>query len=388
MFLGLFVLTVLFGVMSVFSSCALVDMQGGTNNVINTGSSSSGNIGGPAPSDIMKVYSDRTTGTNVPIDPSWQIWNNSVSFNPVTGDGVDGGDNCTECVKGTYPTIGFGILTNASIFPVLTNYNYLVFSLRVTNDFSQELQVGVGDVGSQSWYSLTNYRDNLWHTYVVNLTNMPTLGTIGILFGMRSTSGTWSTGTLRFDDVYYTKTIDHLSNISWCYTNEVGSVFALYSETFPQNVTWDTDAKMFIWNGFLTANDTNTAGDGSASFRVTANSSTWGGLGWIVNPSTAYRDLSSFTSGKLVFMVKSTKNFTKVGIEDANGIQGWVTGSTCLSSYGYTTNGSWSTISIPLSAFTGVDFTQVKQYFMFVADGGNYTVGNVWNIDNVYFTNH
>jgi hypothetical protein len=337
----------------------------------------------------MKVYSDRTEGTNVQIDPVWQIWNGSVVFTPITGDGNDGGANCTECTKGTYPTIGFGIMTNAGASAGLNGYNFLVFSLKITNDFSQNVQVGLGDVGNQSWFNVTNYRDNQWHTYVIDLGSVTTLNTIGLVYGMRSTSGTWSTGSLRFDDVYYTKTTNHLSNmtVNMGYTNAVNTTFALYSETFPLNVTWDTDAKMFIWNGFIMSDDSSTSGDGSSSLRINASSSTWGGTGWIVNPSTAYKNLSAFTNGKLIFMFKSTKNFTKVGIEDGNGIQGWVTGSTCLSSYGMVTNDSWCTISIPLTAFTGVDFTQVKQYFMFVADLGNYTIGNVWNIDNVYFTN-
>ena len=108
------------------------------------------------------------------------------------------------------------------------------------------------------------------------------------------------------------------------------------------------------------------------------------GLGIRVNPLSAYKDLSAYSSGSLRFMFKGTKRF-KVGIKDGSAVEKWV--SMADGSYGFVTNDTWCNVVIPLSAFPGINFASVQQYFMWVADSGlGYTVGSVYYIDNVYFS--
>lgn len=166
-----------------------------------------------------------------------------------------------------------------------------------------------------------------------------------------------------------------------------GMTFGLYTETYPVNVVWDTDAKMDIWNGFSLGPDSSTFADGTVSLVFGVSSSTWGGYAMRVEPITTLKDISAFSGGYLNFSYKSTKMITKVGIKSASpAVEGWVTGAVCKSSYGLKDDGTWSAVKIPLSAFTGVDLSKIEQYFMMVADGANWVAGNVWNIDNVYYS--
>jgi hypothetical protein len=191
------------------------------------------------------------------------------------------------------------------------------------------------------------------------------------------TSTGYSTGSVfNFDNIYFTTNQTAVAGVS---------TFGLYTETYPVNVTWDSDGKIDIWNGFAMASDTVVFGDGTMSLKITAASSTWGGFGMRVEPLTTYKNLSAYVGGSLKFMYKSSKNFTKIGVKDGNGIEAYVTGAACVSSYGMKIDNTWSTVTVPMSAFTGIDWTKIQQYFMFVADGANYTSGNVWNIDNIYF---
>ncbi len=172
------------------------------------------------------------------------------------------------------------------------------------------------------------------------------------------------------------------------------NTFGLYSETTPENVTWDTDAKMDVWNdqwnsgGCLFDDDTTTFADGINSLKITGIAGkSWFGIGMRVEPEANYKDMSSFSNSVLKFWYKSSRGIKQVGIKSGPSTERWVTGANCVSLYGMKTDDTWSEVSIPVSVFTGIDFSQISQYFMIVADGANYAEGYVWNIDNIYYTN-
>lgn len=171
------------------------------------------------------------------------------------------------------------------------------------------------------------------------------------------------------------------------------SLFAVFSETLPMEVIWDTDIKMDVWNdgwnsgGCTLSDDSTTKVEGTNSLKIVGIAGkSWFGVAMRVEPITNFKDMTSYSNSVLKFWFKSSYNVTKVGIK-SEGIERWITGITCMS-YGLKTNDTWSEVSIPMSAFTGINFAKIEQYFMIVADGAYYTTGRVWNLDLVYYTNY
>jgi hypothetical protein len=172
-----------------------------------------------------------------------------------------------------------------------------------------------------------------------------------------------------------------------------GTTFGLYSETVPVDVVWDTDGVMDVWNaGFDVMDDTTTHGDGTTSMKLTCLSSAstpaWAGLGLRTEPLNTFKNLSAFTGGYLKFMYRSTTMITKIGIKGGTtaATEKWITGAVLKSTYGLRNDNTWSQVTIPLSAFTGLNLTNITQYFMLITDGANHVVGNEYWIDNIYFT--
>jgi len=176
-----------------------------------------------------------------------------------------------------------------------------------------------------------------------------------------------------------------------------GATFGLYSETVPLGVIWDTSCKLFVWADYGAANsiadDTiNPAAEGTKSWRIVCTSTNvanpWFGIGisWFnktTGDSTGYTDLSGYNY--VNFSIRTTKQW-KIGIKDGLGDEAWMTASQSYT-YGARTNNAWSTVKIPLSAFTGVDTHYVNQYFMFSSD---ITLGclkqDTYWLDNIYFS--
>lgn len=178
-------------------------------------------------------------------------------------------------------------------------------------------------------------------------------------------------------------------------SDPIGSskLFTIYSETLPIEIIWDTDVKMDVWNdgwnsgGCALSDDPTTKVEGTNSLKIEGVAGkSWFGVAIRVEPITNFKDLSNFSNSILKFWFKSSYGITKVGIK-SEGNEKWVYTASCMG-YGLQTNDTWSEVSIPMSAFPGINFTKIEQYFMIVADGAYYGNGRVWNIDSIYYTNY
>lgn len=174
--------------------------------------------------------------------------------------------------------------------------------------------------------------------------------------------------------------------------------YTLYSETYTVDVLWapqaGQDGVMEIWNnGFSFASDFTTFSEGAESLKLVCLASDspavpWAGLGLRTDPLNTLKNLSAYSAGYLNFMYKSTKLPTKIGIKGGTttASERWITGAVLKSTYGLKDDGTWSSVRIPLTAFSGLSLTTITYYFMFVTDGANHVIGNQYNIDNIYFS--
>ncbi len=175
------------------------------------------------------------------------------------------------------------------------------------------------------------------------------------------------------------------------YSNFSGTNYlGLYTETYSTPV-WDSEIQLYNWNyTCLTTSDVNDsteAREGSVYQRgvVIDASQLWWGWGIAAingfnNPTNHNR--SEYAGGSLhLSIMASNNNNIKVGIKDST-TEYWV----YLNAYGFSADGNWHTITIPFSAFPGMDFSQVTYYFMMNNGGDPLTNGQVYHLDNIYWS--
>lgn len=172
----------------------------------------------------------------------------------------------------------------------------------------------------------------------------------------------------------------------------------LYDETYTTPL-WDNEIQLFIWDQdgggplispLTTADITDPveARDGtkyqSGTISTAGSVQAWWGWGicaiaGLGNPTTHNR--SEYSGGTLHLHIKAfNNNSIRVGIKDT--VNHWVS----LSSYGYTADGSWYTITIPFTDFGAVDFTQISYYFMMDNGGGARIDGECYRLDHIYWS--
>lgn len=141
--------------------------------------------------------------------------------------------------------------------------------------------------------------------------------------------------------------------------------------------TWDSYREWQVGTGEATfdANYTEVAGipEGSKCFLTMSNNgNTYAGWGVFLLAGTS--DLSSNT--QLKFWVKTSTNL-KVGVQqtDASGTKKEV----YINSYGWTGTDTWQEITIPKSAFSPVDFTQLYSPFLITVE----STGKTFYVDQV-----
>ncbi len=162
------------------------------------------------------------------------------------------------------------------------------------------------------------------------------------------------------------------------------SKVVLFSETNPINVDWDVNTIMENWNDGIITVDTNSFAEGDQSW-LFKGTGAWMGFGIRVNPATAYRNLSGFANGSLKFRFKGTLP-VKIGIKSGAATEAWLTPED-LYKYGMLTNNTWSTVSIPLKLFAGINFSSVSYYFMIVADlSTKFSTAASYSVDDLYWT--
>lgn len=193
------------------------------------------------------------------------------------------------------------------------------------------------------------------------------------------------TGTVYYlDGIYWSK--DYYGPAADHYTP---TNFGLYSDTVENSVLWDNNCKLDIWSDYdsgmeLTNIQTN-AFEGLNCWKMTGTGTNWTGMGIRFNPVTEYNDMSEYALGALHFAIKGTNSFS-VGIKSGTANKIWITSSQ-LSNLGYLPDGNWHELTIPMTNFSGIDFTHISQYFMFMCDASlGYDIGIVFYLDNIYWS--
>ena len=116
--------------------------------------------------------------------------------------------------------------------------------------------------------------------------------------------------------------------------------------------TWTGDWGCSTFDQYSTGG---TPPEGTACFF--SASCSW--AGWGVFRTSGTKDLSSYANGTLTFMLKSTESL-RVEVEGPQGTKGQVNVAS--------TTGNWLEISIPMSSFSGVDFSQIHGFFSISSD--------------------
>ncbi len=347
----------------------------------------------PAPvfnSNIVSLFSETT-----PVNVNWDV--NTVMENwnagTITVDtNVKAEGDKSWLFKGTGSWMGFGTRVNpATAYRNLANFTNgsLKFRFRST----RPVKIGVkSGTSTEAWLTpaelmrmgmLTN---NTWSTVSIPMAWFKNKGinfsAISYYFMMASDAATlFSTSASYYiDDLYWTTNASAggPTNI------DAAKTYGLYSDTVPLDIVWNTDAALDIWNGMAISEDLIDAPEGGKSW-VFTGTGTWMGCGLRVNPVTTLKDMRAYTNGNLVFMSKGARRY-KVGIKSggASPVEKWV--NMTHGTYGFNTNNTWCTVNIPLSAFAGVNFGAIEQYFMFVSDSAlGYTTGSVYRLDNLYW---
>jgi hypothetical protein len=164
-------------------------------------------------------------------------------------------------------------------------------------------------------------------------------------------------------------------------TNTLG-LFTETSAHSNQGYALTRGAQVYTWNGcgVYTTNNTG-SGDGTNSWTVSVWATDW--FGWGIATNSV--NMSSWSGGFLSFKVKSAYAVRmKVGIQSV-GQAAWKN----LSDYGFSTNNTWQTINIPLSAFAAanpsLNFGQIEYYFMMAQSDGAPVTNFGYYVDDIYW---
>ncbi len=367
----------------------------GMTNVPPVNTNTNTNTNPPAGGATFGIFSE--TVSNVVIfdtDTKIDIWNGMTIADDTTtaGDGTTSWRLTGTDTNGGWMGMGIRVepLTAYRDLSAFASGSYR-FMFKGTKGFKLGLKSGLTTEAWLTTAQLMNYglvTNGTWCTVSIPVTAFTGLnmGQIAqyLMFVADTSTGYRNGDVFNLDNIYFTT--------NQTVVGPLPTTFGLYSETYPVNVVWDTDGVMDVWNnGFDLVDDTSSYADGVTSLKLicTASISTpaWAGYAMRTNPLNTFKDLSSFTGGSLKFSYKSTKLPTKIGIKGgvATSTERWITGAVLKSTYGLKDDGTWSTVTIPLSAFAGLNLTNITQYFMFVTDGVNHVIGNEYNIDNIYY---
>ena len=151
-----------------------------------------------------------------------------------------------------------------------------------------------------------------------------------------------------------------------------------------------------IWEAKCTLSTvSNDQTEGTVSLKVqttpnntAVNAGIWWGFGYEVSTANIL-NLSAFSGGHLVFDIKTTyQGDLKTGFQTK--VSGAATDCFLVmnSSYGYVNDGSWHTVSIPISAFTtaspAADLTHVNTAFL-LFDSASPDTADIY-LDNIHWT--
>ncbi|MDP8220294.1 MAG: glycoside hydrolase family 16 protein [Candidatus Stygibacter frigidus] len=146
--------------------------------------------------------------------------------------------------------------------------------------------------------------------------------------------------------------------------------FGIFTDETPvdDGLEIDVNANIYVWENTLTA--------GTIPPYEGANVISWSteGLGWFGGgiSSSSPLDLSGFANGNIKFMIKIPANVTfKIGINDTDGIEHYVTFPANQTAFGLVRDGEWGQATIPVDEIKGsVDLEILAYEFIILEESG------------------
>jgi beta-glucanase (GH16 family) len=146
--------------------------------------------------------------------------------------------------------------------------------------------------------------------------------------------------------------------------------FGLFTDETPVDdaLTIGVNAEIYVWESTLAAG-TIPPYEGPNVISWTTTGQGWFGGGISSNSPL---DLSGFAEGNIKFMIKIPANVTfKIGINDAQGNENYVSFPANQTAFGLVRNGDWGQAVIPVSAIKGnVDLQTLSYEFMILEEQG------------------
>ncbi len=178
------------------------------------------------------------------------------------------------------------------------------------------------------------------------------------------------------------------------FSSNIGrNVYGIWTETYNGAkygmAATDADAvSLDNWNGFVISDRTDSpVPEGSKYMRFAINTTGWVGAGISCQNTGGSKNMSSYYNGYLKFYARSSNSIVatyKVGLKIGTSTEVWFS----LNSYGFSADGSWHEISVPLNTATNANLTSanlanITQLFMISNSGAALTIGHAVDIDNI-----
>ena len=315
------------------------------------------------------------------------IWNNMTAVAPPA---ASEGTNCWSFNIAAGGWFGMGVLVPN--FRNMMNYSdgYLHVDLKTTGTSS--MKVGVkSSRGGEFWLPLgvdgtSEFgfaRDGQWHTLKIPLNRFANTDfrTVHQLFMIAGDPG--SAMNLSIDNVWWEPSATRV-------TPQNGD-FGVYTETASHHTAGSfalgVQGNFFIWEQTMTAT-TQHPYEGSLDISLLSAGLGWTGMAFTPNVKynlTAFR----YPGCQLQFAMKTTTTTPfMLGMKSGNidGVgQKWITFQQGSDPYGFTRDGQWHVVSIPMSDFAPeVDLGAVSQFFEILSSAA--AISNI-ELDDIHFTN-
>lgn len=347
----------------------------------------------PRQTGTFGVYTENTPVTaSLGANPTIEVWNNLTA----SASAAFEGSNRLSFTANPGDWFGLGIPTGEANIKNMQNFidGKLHFHMKTTSNWPFSIGIistanGNAQGGTQAktvrldpaganQYGLV--RDGQWHEVAIPLSAFGNVEfrSINNMF--------YIVGDAPSSPVSFA-----IDNIYWKDGTKVtpqNGDFVLYSDTRTGVEKFETgaDGNFFVWDATLLPQAT-TPAEGSNALSFTHNNKGWFGAAFTPNDVynlTAYRNANA----RLVFSLKTNDTSTpfwigmKSGTRDGAG-QKWIAFEPGQTPYNFVRNGTWQTVSIPMSHFYGeVDLMEVTQLLQVLGTGN---ISNI-AIDNIYFT--
>jgi len=140
-------------------------------------------------------------------------------------------------------------------------------------------------------------------------------------------------------------------------------------------------AAVYTWNNMNEATMPIAPSEGTNSMSFDVGGGAWFGMG-IMLPN--FRNMKNYSDGFLNFDINTTlTDPIKIGVKSSRGGESWQWLGDGTSGLGFSRDGQWHTVSLPLNGFANCDFNTVQQIFMVAADGAS--ASTTVSFDNIYW---